>query len=106
MPDTALQVYDDDPTVVVEVDGDHSVILEAPATVPGGDVPDASATVKGKLRLAGDLSGSADLPTVPALTTKADVGHTHEYDSLTGVPPIPDYDDTPDLTLYFDNALV
>ena len=31
----------------------------------GGTTPDATTTVKGKLKLAGDLAGTADLPTVP-----------------------------------------
>lgn len=34
-------------------------------------VPDATALVKGKLRLTGDLGGTADLPTVPGLASKA-----------------------------------
>ncbi len=33
-------------------------------------VPDASPTTKGKVKLAGDLAGTADLPTVPALALK------------------------------------
>lgn len=36
--------------------------------------PDATGVVKGKLKLAGDLSGTADLPTVPGLAGKVDVG--------------------------------
>lgn len=36
----------------------------------GGSTPDATTTVKGKLKLAGDLSGTADLPTVPGLANK------------------------------------
>lgn len=36
------------------------------------NVPDATSTTKGKVKLAGDLGGTADLPTVPALATKAD----------------------------------
>lgn len=35
-----------------------------------GATPDATALVKGKVKLAGDLSGTADLPTVPGLATK------------------------------------
>jgi hypothetical protein len=38
----------------------------------GGSTPDATALVKGKLKLAGDLGGTADLPTVPALANKVD----------------------------------
>ncbi len=33
-------------------------------------VPDATTTIKGKVKLAGDLAGTADLPTVPGLATK------------------------------------
>lgn len=35
-------------------------------------VADATATVKGKIQLAGDLGGTADSPTVPGLASKAD----------------------------------
>ena len=35
-----------------------------------GSVPDATSSVKGKLRLQGDLAGTADTPTVPGLATK------------------------------------
>ncbi len=35
-----------------------------------GGTADASTTIKGKLKLAGDLGGTADLPTVPGLITK------------------------------------
>jgi len=44
-----------------------------------GGVPDATSTVKGKLKLAGDLGGTADLPTVPGLAGKQDtLGFTPE----------------------------
>jgi hypothetical protein len=38
--------------------------------VTGGATPDATTLVKGKVKLAGDLAGTADLPTVPGLATK------------------------------------
>jgi hypothetical protein len=38
--------------------------------VSSGTIPDATATVKGVLKLTGDLSGTADSPTVPALLNK------------------------------------
>jgi hypothetical protein len=40
--------------------------------VSGSTIVDANATTKGKIQLAGDLAGTADAPTVPALTTKVD----------------------------------
>ncbi|HVS78815.1 MAG TPA: glycosyl hydrolase family 28-related protein [Candidatus Saccharimonadales bacterium] len=38
----------------------------------GSSTPDATSSVKGILKLAGDLGGTADLPTVPGLASKAD----------------------------------
>ena len=38
--------------------------------VTGGATPDATTLIKGKVKLAGDLAGTADLPTVPGLATK------------------------------------
>ena len=40
-------------------------------------VSDATAIAKGALRLAGDLGGTADAPTVPGLADKADADHDH-----------------------------
>jgi hypothetical protein len=37
--------------------------------------PDATTSVKGKIQLAGDLSGTANLPTVPALTNKENLSN-------------------------------
>lgn len=52
------------------------------AQVAGATIPDATTTVKGKLKLAGDLSGTADAPTVPALANKEPLitaGTTSQY---------------------------
>ena len=46
---------------------------------------DASALVKGILKLTGDLGGTADLPTVPGLTAKANLASP----TFTGVPSAP-----------------
>ncbi|MEY4309088.1 MAG: hypothetical protein RL422_1291, partial [Bacteroidota bacterium] len=40
--------------------------------VAAANIPDADATTKGKIQLAGDLAGTADAPTVPGLVLKAD----------------------------------
>ena len=40
-------------------------------TSAAGSAPDASTTAKGLVKLAGDLGGTADLPTVPGLADKA-----------------------------------
>ncbi len=60
--------------------------------------PDATASTKGKIRLAGDLSGTADVPTVPALNNKLNkAGDTMTGKltlpsiQITGGTPITDY---------------
>jgi lysophospholipase L1-like esterase len=58
-------------------------------TGPKGEdanTPDATSTVKGKLKLAGDLGGTADLPTVPGLANKADVSALTSHTSNTNNP--------------------
>ena len=47
--------------------------LQVDNLIAGATIPDATETVKGKLKLAGDLAGTADLPTVPALLGKANI---------------------------------
>lgn len=48
-------------------------------------IPDATASVKGKIKLTNDLGGTADAPTVPGLAGKADVGHTHVVTDVTNL---------------------
>ena len=55
--------------------------------------PDATALTKGIVRLAGDLGGTADAPSVPGLSDKADADHTHtlvDITDYTAPPPPPD----------------
>jgi hypothetical protein len=50
--------------------------------VASATIPDANATTKGKIQLAGDLGGTAALPTVPGLANKENtinVGTTSQY---------------------------
>lgn len=49
---------------------DAQAAAASAAEVVSTGVPDATTTVKGKVLLAGDLSGTADAPTVPGLSTK------------------------------------
>ena len=42
----------------------------------GSSTPDADGGTKGKVKLTGDLSGTADSPTVPGLSNKVDVSTT------------------------------
>ncbi|SIS11535.1 beta strand repeat-containing protein [Williamsia sterculiae] len=64
--------------VVVTEEGNVTVV-----TVSAGSalVPDASTTVKGKIKLAGDLGGTADAPTVPGLAAKASKTYVDTQDT-------------------------
>lgn len=76
LPAFAVTTFDD---VVVE----NSCTVPAPVNptdattksyvdtaIAGATIPDATTLVKGKVKLAGDLAGTADLPTVPGLSGK------------------------------------
>ncbi|MFD6518098.1 hypothetical protein [Rhodococcus sp. NPDC060176] len=58
---------------------------EVAADVVSSGVPDATASTKGKLKLAGDLGGTADAPTVPGLADKSNVGHAHAIGDISGL---------------------
>jgi hypothetical protein len=61
--------------------------------VSAATIPDATGTIKGKLKLAGDLGGTADSPTVPGLANKLDIptGSSSDYIDGTGaVQPFPE----------------
>ena len=58
----------------------------------GGAIGDASTSVKGLVMLAGDLSGTADAPTVPGLTSKvalSEKGAANGVASLDGTGRVP-----------------
>jgi hypothetical protein len=64
-------------TVEHNADGTHRVVVN----------PDATTTTKGKLKLAGDLGGTADVPTVPGLAAKANdatVVHLAGAETISG----------------------
>ena len=62
---------------LISTDADNTIVLGADGKLysaggGGGSTPDATTSVKGKLKLAGDLGGTADFPTVPELANKVD----------------------------------
>lgn len=70
-------VFTGTPLAPTPLEGDNSTKIATTAFVftaiedlVAGTVPDATNSVKGKLKLAGDLGGTADLPTVPELANK------------------------------------
>ena len=48
-------------------------------------MPVATASAPGGIRLAGDLGGTSQAPTVPGLAGKANVSHTHAPEDVTGL---------------------
>ncbi len=66
-----------------EEQAEHWAEVAAEAVSSG--VPDATTSTKGKLKLAGDLGGTADAPTVPGLANKSPTGHTHVITDVTGL---------------------
>jgi hypothetical protein len=57
------------------------------ATSGGGSetAPDATTTVKGIIKLAGDLGGTSAAPTVPGLAGKANSSHTHAESEIVNL---------------------
>ena len=48
-------------------------------------MPVATASAPGGIRLAGDLAGTSQAPTVPGLAGKADSVHTHTVEQVDGL---------------------
>jgi hypothetical protein len=48
-------------------------------------IADATTSSKGLLQLAGDLGGTASAPTVPGLSSKTNIGHTHTIDAVANL---------------------
>ena len=48
-------------------------------------IPVATASAPGGIRLAGDLAGTSQAPTVPGLAGKANASHTHAPEDVTGL---------------------
>ena len=59
--------------------------------IASATIPDATNSTKGKVKLAGDLGGTADAPTVPGLASKAPIASP----TFTGVVTAPIYASTP-----------
>ena len=73
--------------------------------------PDATTLLKGKLQLAGDLGGTASLPTVPGLASKVDLTTSQAIDGVKTFiqqPQVPGPDSDSDAVnkLYVDNKIV
>ncbi len=72
-------------TGVTQSNSDNSTKLATTAfvqTLVSAGVSDATSSVKGKIKLAGDLSGTADAPTVPGLSDKENTSNKSDNTSL------------------------
>ena len=67
-----------------EADRASAAAGQAEETLASG-VPDATASTRGKVKLAGDLGGTADSPTVPGLAGKANASHSHAIGDVTNL---------------------
>ena len=67
---SGTKTFNTSPTVPTPTLGSHATNKTYVDSVAGAGAPDADATTKGVLRLSGDLSGTADSPTVPDLANK------------------------------------
>ncbi|HKR81426.1 MAG TPA: glycosyl hydrolase family 28-related protein [Candidatus Saccharimonadales bacterium] len=65
-----VKTFSSSPTVPTPSAGTDAANKSYVDSAASSGTPDATTTTKGKLKLAGDLSGTADLPTVPGLSGK------------------------------------
>jgi hypothetical protein len=78
--DPASLTIDDTNSPVFVLNG---VLPKGDTGDPGPPAPDATSSVKGIIRLNGDLGGDANNPTVPGLAGKANTSHTHVATDIT-----------------------
>jgi hypothetical protein len=69
VPGLALKADAADVTTALALKADNSFVI---SQIAGATIADADANTKGKIRLAGDLAGTAAAPTVPGLVLKLD----------------------------------
>lgn len=85
----ASPTFTGDPKAPTPTPGDNDTSIATTAfvstAVSNATIPDATTLIKGKVQLAGDLGGTADLPTVPGLALKANIASP----TLTGDPKAP-----------------
>ncbi len=97
----ALKANTSDMTAALAAKADTGTIKTFVVTqVAAANIPDADATTKGKIQLAGDLAGTADAPTVPGLALKANAADVTtalalkaNYSSLSAVATSGNYND-------------
>lgn len=83
---TSFVPIDPTPTLIETIENAVAAYLIAnPPVGGGGGATDATTLAKGIVKLAGDLAGTADLPTVPGLAGKSALVHTHAQADVTGL---------------------
>ncbi len=66
-------------------EGKLDTAVQAKLNAGASAAADATASSKGIIQLAGDLGGTAATPTIPGLSGKADVAHTHSIANVTNL---------------------
>jgi uncharacterized protein DUF5907/baseplate protein BppL len=81
-----IKTFNSSPLVPTPTTGTQAANKTYVDLVASSAAPDATTTTKGIVQLAGDLSGTAVAPTVPALATKADASALATHTSDTSNP--------------------
>ena len=69
--------------LLVSHNQDGTIKSEFLQSEPAAPPANATGTTNGVIRLAGDLAGTADAPTVPGLAAKANTSHSHTAGDIT-----------------------
>jgi hypothetical protein len=85
---SGTKTFTDPPVVPTPTDNTHAANKAYVDNVASSGAPDATASTKGLVQLAGDLGGTATSPTVPSLTTKQAV-NAH-LTAISGLTPAAD----------------
>ncbi len=80
-----VKTFSSSPIVPTPTNGTDATNKSYVDSAAASGTPDADATTKGKVQLAGDLSGTAASPTVPGLANKAAKGANSDITSLSGL---------------------
>ena len=84
--ETAATAADGSKTAAKNSENKARDYAAAAAEAVSNGVADATDSNKGAIKLAGDLSGTAEAPTVPGLANKADKTHSHAAADVAGLP--------------------
>jgi len=82
---TGVKTFSSPVTVGTPTATTHAATKAYVDSTTSAGATDATTSTKGVVQLAGDLSGTAAAPTVPGLTSKANISHTHAVSDITNL---------------------